>query len=269
MGTVFIIAIIILVLIVVFNSGGNRKDSYEYKVAMEKKEQEERRFKEKMIQEQRKTALQAQILREKKRQKKAIDLGLSVLWSDTNMFDEIESGGGAKYSWGSIQKSTYFRYVDSELNKKDKYRLKRILGNDDLSISGNKEYDAANNMWGDNWRLPQKYEIEELINQCEWEWTNINGVYGYKVIGTNGNYIFLPVTGEYVVGEKKSPKAGFYWSGSANEDDIFGEEAHYLYFDESQKSHNQDGKRWHGMAIRPVWSSKNEIIEKAGCSGWC
>ena len=237
----------------------NPEESPEYKAAQKRKEIEEQRLKDRRIEEQKQAVIQA----EKKKEKKAIDLGLSVMWADSNLYDDIDLGKGAKYSGGDIEKRAIFRYVDSKLNKKSKYDLNKILGNEDLSICGNDKYDAARHLWGDNWRLPLRQEIEELINLCEWEWTTLNGISGYKVIGKNGNFIFLPVTGEFISDKSNSPQAGYYWSGSANSD-ILGEEAHFLYFDESQKAQKPNGIRWHGMAIRPVWSPNNEVIEKDG-----
>lgn len=237
----------------------NPTESLEYKVTKKKQVNKEQRLKEEKRKVQRKNLSQA----EERKDKKAIDLGLSVLWADSNLYENDNFGKCTKFSWGDIATRTLFRYIDGKLNKKSKYELKRILGNDDLSICGNKKYDAAKNLWGDNWRLPQKQEFEELINQCEWEWTTINNISGYKVIGKNGNSIFLPITGESVVDKICSPHAGFYWSGTANSD-ILGEEAYFLYLDEKQNSLNSCGIRWHGMAIRPVWFVNNEVVEVNG-----
>lgn len=149
--------------------------------------------------------------------------------------------------------------MDCFLNEKWSWDLKRILGNDDLSICGIKDYDAATFLWGDCWRLPQMHEIKELLNNCEWEWTAIDGINGYKVIGANENYIFLPVTGEFVVDEEKSTRTGCYWTGIASSD---RNEAKCLFFNQDEKSAKEDGQRWHGMAIRPVWSPKKKTTEE-------
>ena len=277
-GIIIIVGIIVLGIIIIALIGGfskiyywfNPQESPEYKAAIKKKEQDIQRAKERLIQEQKQAIIQA----EKKKEKKAIDLGLSVLWSDVTLYAgwyeiskiiyaESDFKMGAKYSWGDIQKRTLFRYIDGKLNKKSKYELKRIFGNEDLSICGNEKFDAARSLWGENWRLPLRFEIDELINQCQWEWTSVNGTMGYKVTGKNGNSIFLPVTSEIVVDKNNYPEAGFYWSGNAN-DDVLGEEAHFLFFDAKQKIHKNNGIRWHGMAIRPVWSPKDEVIEKDG-----
>ena len=43
--------------------------------------------------------------------------------------------------------------------------------------------------------MPTIEEQSELRNNYIWIWTIQNGVNGYKVIGPNGNKIFLPATG--------------------------------------------------------------------------
>lgn len=266
-GILFFVLLVVVALVFLLFGGFYYKIKYwlnpeenpEYKAAQQKKIVEEHKLKEVQKEKQKQIVVQA----EKEKEKKAIDLGLSVLWADSNLYCDIDFGKGGKFSWGGVVQRTYFRFVDCKLNKKDKYNLEKILGNDDLSICGNEQYDASRCLWGENWRLPQKTEIDELLYKCEWEWTAINGISGYKVIGKNGNSIFLPVTGEIVADKSNSPQSGFYWSGSANSD-VLGEEAHYLYFDENAKVHMYNGARWHGMAIRPVWSSNNEIVEKDG-----
>ena len=61
-------------------------------------------------------------------------------------------------------------------------------------ISGNSKYDAARANWGKNWRMPTAEEQQELLENCSWEWTTLNGVGGMQVTGPNGNSIFLPAT---------------------------------------------------------------------------
>lgn len=266
-GIVFIFVIILLLFIVTLFMGGiskvyywiNPEESPEHKAAIKKEEQDTQHLKEKKVKEQK----QAIITSEQKKEKEAIDLGLSVMWSSTNIYANMFFEKGAKYSWGDIVKKIYFIYIDSKLTDKNKDELKRIFNIEDLSICGNKKYDAAKFLWGDDWRLPQKYEFDELLSQCEWNWTSINGISGYKVTGKNGNSIFLPVTGEIVVDKENVPNAGFYWSGTAN-DDILGSGAYFLYFDERQRACKRNGIRWHGMAVRPVWSQKTEIVIKDG-----
>ena len=51
--------------------------------------------------------------------------------------------------------------------------------------------------------------MNELVNNCKWEWSQINGINGYKVTGTNGNSIFLPA-GE--IGQEGAVLA--YWTST-------------------------------------------------------
>ena len=55
------------------------------------------------------------------------------------------------------------------------------------------------------WRIPTSEEQEELVKNCVWTWTRVDGVEGYKVKAPNGNCIFLPVPKEGLKG---------YWSSS-------------------------------------------------------
>lgn len=78
------------------------------------------------------------------------------------------------------------------------------------TVYGNKAYDAATANWGGDWRMPTSEEIEELIEECEWE-LQANG---YQVTGPNGNSIFLPFTGfRYGEGLEGAGQFGYYWSG--------------------------------------------------------
>ena len=60
------------------------------------------------------------------------------------------------------------------------------------------EHDAAHVHWGGNWRMPTYEELRGLTENCDWNWTSVNGVNGYKVQG-KGVYasvtIFLPCAG--------------------------------------------------------------------------
>ncbi len=62
------------------------------------------------------------------------------------------------------------------------------------NISGT-QYDVARQKWGGDWRMPTGEDVEELIDNCIWIYYNYKGINGYKVIGSNGNCIFLPSAG--------------------------------------------------------------------------
>lgn len=59
-------------------------------------------------------------------------------------------------------------------------------------------YDNLSNVsknWGEYWRLPTKAEMQELLDECEWTWTELNGTSGFVIKGPNGNTLFLPAAG--------------------------------------------------------------------------
>ena len=113
----------------------------------------------------------------------AVDLGLpsGLKWATCNVGASSSVDYGKYYCWAKVNDKiyTYANYT------------KGI----DYDFSGNPDYDVAANKWGASWRTPTSGEMLELIKFCEWSWTAIDGVSGYKVVGTNGNYIFLPAAG--------------------------------------------------------------------------
>lgn len=121
-------------------------------------------------------------------------------------------------------------------------------GNDNKTVL-DLEDDAANIICGDGWRLPTKAEAEELLYNCNWTWTTVNGVNGYEVKSkTNDNYIFLPVT--YSSNNDGNIDTGAYWLSTLSTSST--NNAYFLYI----KSYLKDWmslSRDKGYAIRPVY----------------
>ena len=79
--------------------------------------------------------------------------------------------------------------------------------------------DAATAKLGSQWRMPTPDDFRELIDKCNWEWAELNGVKGYKVTSrSNSKFIFLPAAG-YRKGSKSQyiRKMGYYWSSSLSD----------------------------------------------------
>jgi hypothetical protein len=80
-------------------------------------------------------------------------------------------------------------------------------------IIGDAQHDPATANWGSNWRMPTKAELQELMENCKWEFTGN----GYKVSSTvkdNNNSIFLPAAGYRYGGDwYGNGNAGYYASG--------------------------------------------------------
>ncbi len=132
----------------------------------------------------------------------AVDLGLpsGTLWASWNVGATKPEEYGGYYAWAETEEK-------EEYNKKNSHIYKDIYGT---------EYDVAHVIWGNGWHMPTKAQIQELIDKCRWTWTAYNGtVYGYKVTGPNGNYIFLPFAGYRTFSALSSAgSSGWYWSGT-------------------------------------------------------
>lgn len=118
------------------------------------------------------------------------DLGLSVKWATCNVGAESSEEYGGYYAWGETEeKNTYswntYNYCSGSSSTCES------IGD---SINGTL-YDVATANLGSFWAIPTKAEMNELSTKCDWVWTAVNGIKGYKVFGGNGNYIFLPAAG--------------------------------------------------------------------------
>ena len=129
-------------------------------------------------------------------QNEFVDMGVSVEWGNMNM--------GA----GKITDSGQF-YKGIDINNVHNW--------DSISKDfGGSSSDPVTNVMGKSFRLPSKQEWKELIDQCEWKWTEVDGVSGYVVTARNGNRLFLP-------------NVGGYWSCTKGESEDF-QCVWYLFF---------------------------------------
>lgn len=111
-----------------------------------------------------------------------IDLGLlsGVLWANTNLGCSTEYEMGDFYRFGE---NTPFTVGSKKYN---------IRISEKCDISGT-TYDVVANTLKGKLRLPTREDVVELAGFCEKIWENNNGYGGYRIIGPNGNSIFLPV----------------------------------------------------------------------------
>ena len=180
-----------------------------------------------------------------------VDLGLpsGLKWATCNIGARVPEASGDYFAWGeTTTKETY--YEDNcptyGLSKSELQSQGYIDGEGNLTS----QYDAATANWGGSWRMPTKYECQELIDKCKWEWVTINGVNGYKVTGTNGNSIFLPAAGyRYGSSLNRAGGNGSYWSSTPY--DYYDFYAYDLYFNSSGHRMSYDF-RYFGQSVRPV-----------------
>ena len=168
-----------------------------------------------------------------------VDLGLSVKWATCNVGANEPEDYGDYFAWGETE--TKSEYSSSNCS---------TYGKSFGDISGNAQYDAATANWGGAWRMPTYDEMQELINNCTWEWTTQNGVKGYKVTGPNGNSIFLPAAGcRYGSSLYRAGSDGIFWSSTPYESNT--KDAYDLYFD-SGGHYVSWSRRYNGRSVRPV-----------------
>lgn len=128
-----------------------------------------------------------------------IDLGLSVLWATCNLGAKKPEEFGNYYAWGETDSKQEFSRSNYTA---DKYS-KNIL---------DAAHDPATKLLGEEIKTPTEGDFLELLKKCTIVRDTLNGVKGYKVIGPNGNSVFLPNAGHY------TSECGFsnfnfgYWS---------------------------------------------------------
>lgn len=132
---------------------------------------------------------------------KAVNLGLSVKWADINVGATLPADYGNYYAWGETK--TKDSFVEDCAT----------TGISIADFSGDATYDAATANWGSSWRTPTYAECRELVTDCTWESasqkdSNGHTIYGFLVSGSNGNSIFLPLSG--YIDEALSDPDGWY-----------------------------------------------------------
>lgn len=159
-----------------------------------------------------------------------VDMGLSVKWARTNLGAESEENIGDYFSWGETAPKEYYNVyqykwakivnaMGTEYTYYTKYCANPEWGSGtyDSLVTLEKQDDAASKILGEGWRLPSTLEIQELIDKCEWTFTQRNEEYGYlitsKVPGYTDKSIFLPVTGCKSKNQlKQYPETSYYWT---------------------------------------------------------
>lgn len=192
-----------------------------------------------------------------------VDLGLpsGTLWATCNLGANKPEQAGDYFAWGETEpKDVYdwntYKYatvtIDGELDSLSRYTLgNKYSGEiDSLSVLL-PEDDAATVNWGSEWCMPTYDQMDELMKNCEYKFTEVNGVTGAKFTAKNGNSIFFPAAGRYngskrvLLGEN-----GFFWVSSLSvKNDNSGND---LYFNKKEQPGWYYNSRYFGMPIRAV-----------------
>ena len=188
-----------------------------------------------------------------------IDLGLSVKWATFNVGASTPEGYGDYYAWGEVASKDYYDWSTYNLcmgssNTLTKYNTDGNYGAVDNKVFLDIEDDVAHVMWGGSWRMPTRAEMDELINNCIWSWTTVNGVRGQRFTSIKSGYeecsIFLPAAG-YHHGEivANAESYGYYWSSSLNTGSSLSASRAEFY---SSNVIRGNYFRYEGFSVRPV-----------------
>ena len=187
-----------------------------------------------------------------------VDLGLSVKWATCNVGATTPEDYGDYFAWGETTPKKNYYWTTYKYCKGMDETMTKYCHNSNYGYNGftdNKlvldpKDDVAHVNWGGSWRMPTKAEMTELQEKCRWRWTTQNGVDGCKVVGPNGNSIFLPAAGYMEGGTLNDVGSnGLYWSSSLYTD--YPNSAYHVYL--SFAGSNLFGwMRYRGLSVRPV-----------------
>ncbi|MBO7502064.1 MAG: hypothetical protein J6T32_02470 [Paludibacteraceae bacterium] len=209
-----------------------------------------------------------------------VDLGLSVYWATTNIGTNIPEEPGDYYPWGATSIPSLYSwryYVHGYEDYNNKNWVRKYCTIESQKYYGMSELDnltqlldvddAAHVLWGGDWHIPTSAQARELVDSCKWEYTSLNGVWGYritsKVTGYTNNSIFLPSTGYMAINTytnnsntlTSASNSGYYWLSELNSPSTTSFSAYSLrFYSDSSHGVSSLNMRSYGCPIRPVMS---------------
>lgn len=184
----------------------------------------------------------------------AIDLGLSVKWSDRNLGASYPKDCGTYFAWGETEPKVAYD-LDNYHISDDIFELEHLhIISSDRSRNLHATYDAATVNWGKTWRMPTMEEVQELSNKCTWKQTEKSGMKGYEIYGANNNSIFLPAIGYRSGTSFRMTNSLLYWSSTlCPTHTSYCAYILYAYLSQSTTTYYN---RCFGLPIRPVPPSR-------------
>ena len=184
-----------------------------------------------------------------------VDLGFDGFMIATkNLGAKNPEDAGDYFAWGEtapkkVYSSDTYKLQTSTLYYKDGGYLQS-------------QDDTATVILGEGWRMPTGQEIKFLydsystdILDCKSRATLRNGVFGYQLIGPNGNSIFIPYTGYMKDGELVTWDYNTYlWCSDSGK----GKALKVFSIDMTGVSYYYSVERYYGLPIRPVKEKKAE-----------
>lgn len=204
-----------------------------------------------------------------------VEMGDGLQWAMCNMGADNPWDYGDYFAWGETAPKSFFTWNSYKFtvsySNPGSYIERVVVLSKYKWIPGEEDWyhcdyyelqtedDAAQQIWGDGWRIPTKEEWQALMDLAnfDWSWTsdyNGTGIAGMvvtsKVTGYEGNSIFLPAAGRYDGGSLGyAGSSGQYWSSTIfNLDPDY---AHTLYFPDNGVQIDGLERCW-GRSVRAV-----------------
>ena len=193
-----------------------------------------------------------------------VDLGLpsGLKWAKCNVGAEKETDYGDYFQWGSITPNTDTPcdWINAPFNNGSSDYNETYFNSVKDTVCPNgilaKEYDAATQIMGSEWRMPTQPELKELVDNTTNEWIenyNGTGVNGRKFTSKTdtSKYIFIPAAGYCSNGSVYNVgRDGSFWSSSLYD----GNHRLAFYFDNYLEwVHSYaDEERYKGFVVRGV-----------------
>ena len=183
-------------------------------------------------------------------QPQMIDLGLPSgrLWADRNVGAKSPEDDGLYFSWGNTvgyAADEEHDFSEEEYNNTHGSELKECIvqtSSDDAATENTSlEIPAF---------MPRMADFAELVDFCEHEWVEQNGVKGMRFTSRgNGNSIFFPASGyRNGTGLNYRGSYGYYWSSSlSSQAGGYG-----LYFFSGGVDPASGNFRFYGFSVRAV-----------------
>lgn len=183
----------------------------------------------------------------------AVDLGLpsGTLWASKNLLARHPWDCGGKFAWGETAPKDNYSWST--------YKFDVANGTVDNRYILDPQDDAASVILGGDWRMPTRWDFEELLEYCNWSTDAViggNGTIQVFVVSSkvNSNYIILPLstrTGGIFIGGV--PLNYNYWTNCVSD----GNTAKVFWVENKQI---ENDSRYLARYIRPV-SAKRIPLE--------
>jgi len=190
--------------------------------------------------------------------------GYRIYWATCNVGASLPEDFGGLFAWGETSsKNDYtwdtYKWANGSETSLTKYNTDAASGTKDDLTTLEAEDDVASIILGNPWRMPTSKELQELVDNCDTEISDVNGHICWEFKSKkNGACIYFPLPGWYN-GTKivANSAAGHYWSASIYDQNSRSAVTLCLWNPEVNKTDTPniliDGaKRYYGRSVRPM-----------------